>query len=156
MPDSLIRTEKANLSNDGTTGVGAVWDRYYAMLPNKTNVIAYISSVADQSGGNDLCAAGDDVMPLTSATMDSWSATRWISRIAVANNLLIGGENPGYGIPASMNSFYINTSSTGMMSSALKQALTCNLKVFYWAHDIHLWDGTLPFTLYTTKIANGG
>jgi hypothetical protein len=154
-PDDLTQTEKANLSNDGTTGVGAVWDRYYAMLPNKANVIAYISSVADQSGGNDLCAAGDDVMPLTSTTMDSWSATRWISRIAVADNLLIGGENPGYGIPASMNSFYTNTSSTGMMASAVKQALTCNFKVYYWAHDIHLWDGTLPFTLYTTDIANG-
>jgi hypothetical protein len=154
-PDDLTQTEKANLSNDGTTGAGAVWDRYYAMLPNKTNVIAYISSVADQSGGNDLCAAGDDVMPLTSTTMDSWSATRWISRIAVADNLLIGGENPGYGIPASLNSFYTNTSSTGMMASAIKQALTCNFKVYYWAHDIHLWDGTLPFTLYTTDIANG-
>jgi hypothetical protein len=151
-PDDLTQTEKANLSNDGTTGVGAVWDRYYAMLPDTANVIAYISSVADQSGGNDLCAAGDDVLPLTSPTMDSWSATRWISRIAVANNLLIGGENPGYGIPASLNSFYTNTSSTGMMASATNQARVCHLTVFYWAHDLHLWDGTLPFTLYTTDI----
>jgi hypothetical protein len=154
-PDDLTQTEHANLSNDGTTGVGAVWDRYYAMLPNKANVIAYISSVADQSGGNDLCAAGDDVLPLTSATMDSWSATRWISRIAVADNLLIGGENPGYGIPASLDSFYTNTSSTGMMASAINQARTCHLTVFYWAHDIHLWDGTLPFTLYTTDSGSG-
>ena len=45
--------------------------------------------------------------------MDSWSATRWISRIAVADNLLIGGVNPGYGIPASLNSFYTSTFSTG-------------------------------------------
>src|ERR1039458_1213938 len=40
-PDDLTQTEQQNLSNDGTTGVGAVWDRYYAMLPNKANVIAY-------------------------------------------------------------------------------------------------------------------
>ena len=149
-PDDLTQTEQQNLPNDGTTGVGAVWDRYYAMLPNKANVIAYISSVADQSGGNDSCQASDTSLSLTDNTMDSWSATRWISRIAVANNLLVGGENPGYGIPASLNSFYTNTSSTGMMASAIRMALSCNFKVFYWAHDIHLWDGTLPFTLYTT------
>ncbi len=154
-PDGLTQTEQANLSNDGTTGVGAVWNLYYALLPNKANVIAYISSVADQSGGNDPCGAGDDVLALTSATMDSWSATRWISRIAVADNLLIGGENPGYGLPSSLDSFYTNTSSTGMMASAIKQALTCHLTVFYWAHDLHLWDGTLPFTLYTSDISSG-
>ncbi len=154
-PDGLARTMAANLSNDGTTGVGAVWDRYYAQLPNKARVIAYISSVADQSGGNDLCAAGDDVLPLTSASMDSWSATRWISRIAVANNLLIGGENPGYGLPASLNSFYTDTSATGMMATAVKQANACHLAVFYWAHDVHLWDGTLPFTLYANDISSG-
>ena len=154
-PDTLAQTEKANLSNDGTTGVGAVWNLYYAALPNKVNVIAYISSVADQSGGNDSCQASDDTLPLTSTAMDAWSATRWISRIAVANSLLIGGENPGYGLPSSLDSFYTNTSSTGMMASAIRQARSCNFTVFYWAHDIHLWDGTVPFTLYTTDIASG-
>jgi hypothetical protein len=140
-PDGLAQTEAANLSNDGTTGVGAIWDRYYATLYKKTNVIAYISSVADLSGNDDACAAGDDTTPLTSATMDSWSATRWISRIAVADNLLTGGENPGYGIPASMNAHYTDTSSSGMMAGALRQARTCHFTVFYWAHDVHLYDG---------------
>ena len=149
-PDYLTQTEQQDLSNDGTTGLGAVWDRYYAMLPNKTRVIAYISSVADQSGGNDSCAAPDDSLPLTDPAMDSWSAARWISRIAVADNLLVGGENPGYLLPASLDSFYANTSSGGMMATAIRQARTCNFKVFYWAHDIHLWDGTLPFTRYAT------
>ena len=152
-PDGLTRTEQANLPNDGTTGVGAVWSLYYAQLPAKTNVIAYISSVADQSGGNDSCAAPDDSLPLTDTAMDSWSAARWISRIAVADNLLIGGENPGYGLPASLDSFYVNTSSAGMMASAIRQARTCNFKVFYWAHDIHLWDGTIPFSTYASMIA---
>ena len=58
-PDGLTQTEQQNLSNDGTTGVGAVWNLYYAMLPTKTNVIAYISSVADKSGGNDDCQSSD-------------------------------------------------------------------------------------------------
>jgi hypothetical protein len=153
-PDTLTQTENSNLSNDGTTGVGAVWDRYYAGLYASPKVIAYISSVADTSGGDDSCAAADDTTPLTSATMDSWSATRWISRIAVADNLLTGGENPGYGIPASLNAHYTDTSSTGEMADALRQARTCHFTVYYWAHDVHLWDGTLPFSLYQTMIAN--
>jgi len=153
-PDDLTQTEQANLSNDGTTGVGAVWNLYYAMLPNKVNVVAYISSVADQSGGNDSCQASDASLPLTDNAMDSWSATRWISRIAVANSLLVGGENPGYGLPPSLDSFYTDTSSTGMMADAIRMAKSCNFMIFYWAHDIHLWDGTLPFTLYTTDIGS--
>ena len=152
-PDVLTQTEQQNLSNDGTTGVGAVWNLYYAMLPNKTNVIAYISSVADNSGGNSPCQASDDSVSLTSSTMDSWSSARWISRIAEQYGLPAGGENPGYGLPASLDSFYTNTSSTGMMASAIRIAVACNFKVFYWAHDIHLWDGTLPFSLYTSSIA---
>jgi hypothetical protein len=147
-PDILTQTEQQNLSNDGTTGVGAVWDRYYAMLPDKTRVIAYISSVADQSGGNDSCQPADTTLPLTDPAMDSWSATRWITRIAAANGLLTGGENPGRGMPASLSSFEANTSSAGMMASAIRQARSCHFKVFYWAHDADLWDGILPFTLY--------
>src|ERR1019366_7580147 len=50
------------------------------------------------------------------------SATRWITRIAAANGLLTGGENPGYGLPASLETFYTNATSTGMMSTALAQA----------------------------------
>jgi hypothetical protein len=147
-PDVLAQTEKANLSNDGTTGVGAVWNLYYAQLPSKVNVIAYISSVADQSGGNDSCQPSDDTLPLTDTAMDAWSATRWISRIAVANSLLIGGENPGYDLSSGPNSFYTD----GMMASAIRQADTCGFTVFYWADDISLWDGILPFTNYASGI----
>jgi hypothetical protein len=150
-PDHLTQTEQANLSNDGTTGVGAVWNLYYAQLPNKANVIAYVSSVADNSGGNDTCQASDTALALTSAAMDSWSATRWITRIAAQYGVLAGGENPGYGLPASLDSFYTNTSATGMMATAIRMALSCDFKVFYWAHDLHLWDGTLPFSLYVSK-----
>jgi hypothetical protein len=152
-PDGLAKTEQQNLSNDGTTGVGAVWNLYYAMLPTKTNVIAYISSVADNSGGNDDCQTADATTSLTSSTMDSWSATRWISAVAHHDGLALGGENPGYGIPASIDSFYTNTSSTGMMATAMAQAQSCGFRLFYWAHDIHLWDGTLPFSLYANSIA---
>jgi F5/8 type C domain len=152
-PDGLARDELFNLSDDGTTGMGAVWDRYYAMLPDKTNVIAYISSVADDSGDNDDCQPGDASMPVTSPAMDSWSATRWISAIAHQNGLLVGGENPGYGRPAMFDFLYRDTSSGGMMADALSQAQSCGFLVFYWAHDVHLWDGTLPFSSYANSIA---
>jgi hypothetical protein len=85
--------------------------------------------------------------------MDSWSATRWISRIAAANKLATGGENPGYGIPASLNAHYTDMSSSGMMADALRQARTCGFKVYYWAHDVRLWDGTLPFSFYASSIS---
>jgi hypothetical protein len=53
------------------------------------------------------------------------------------------------GVGAVWNLYY--TSSTGMMATAIRMALSCDFKVFYWAHDIHLWDGTLPFSLYVSK-----
>lgn len=152
-PDGLRRDERTGLPNDGTTGVGAVWNRYYAMLPGKSRVVAYVSSVADESGGNDSCQAGDASIPLTSGVMDSWSATRWISRVARSNGLLLGGENPGYGLPASLDKFYENHTSSGMMADALRQASSCGFRFFYWAHDFRLRDGTLPFSLYATLIA---
>jgi hypothetical protein len=152
-PDVLAQTEQQNLSNDGTTGVGAVWDRYYAMLPDKTKVIAYISSVADGSGYNDSCQPEDTSLSLADNTMDSWSATRWISRIARQYGLPVGGENPGYGMPAHLNSFYLDTASAGMMAAAIQQARSCGFTVFYWAHDVQLWDGTIPFSRYASMIA---
>jgi hypothetical protein len=126
---------------------------WVSSLPNKAKVVAYVSSVADQSGNDDSCQSSDITTPLTSNTMDSWSATRWISRIAHQQALLIGGENPGYGIPASLNAHYLDSSSTGMMADALRQSQSCGFQVFYWAHDIHLWDGTIPFARYATAIA---
>ena len=151
-PDQLVTDENSNLPNDGTTGVGAVWQLYYAGLPSKTNVIAYISSVADNSGGNNLCTPADDSQPLTSPALDTWSATRWITRIAAQYGLPVAGENPGLNLPASLDTFYTNTTSTGMMATALAQARSCGFTAFYWAHDVHLWDGTIPFTTYAAAI----
>jgi hypothetical protein len=45
-------------------------------------------------------------------------------------------------------------SAAGMMASALRQARSCKFTVFYWAHDVHLWDGTIPFTQYAAMIAD--
>jgi hypothetical protein len=151
-PDQLVTDENSNLPNDGTTGVGAVWQLYYANLPSTANVIAYISSVADQSGGNDLCTSTDDAQSLTNPALDAWSATRWITRIAAQYGLPVAGENPGLNLPASLDTFYTNTTSTGMMAAAVAQARSCGFTAYYWAHDVHLWDGTIPFADYAAAI----
>jgi hypothetical protein len=151
-PDVLSAEEKQNLP-DGTTGVGAVWNRYYALLPDKTGVVAYVSSVADESGDDDTCQPGDDSLPLTSSVMDSWSATRWISRIAAGEGLPVAGENAGYSMPASLELQYIDLGASGMMADAVRQALSCRFQVFYWAHDVNLWNGTIPYALYVGYIA---
>jgi len=152
-PGDLAEDEQQNLIDHETTAVGAVWDRYYGMLGHHDNVMAYISSVADRSGDDDCGQATDTLMPLTSAEMNSWSATRWITRIARSRGLAVGGENPGYGLPDSLNGHYTNPSAAGMMASALRQAHSCGFTVFYWAHDCHLWDGTVPFSRYAEEIA---
>lgn len=152
-PDALTAQEQSDLPDDPVTGVGAVWDRYYAMLTNKSKVVAYVSSVADTSGDDDSCQAADDSLPPTSSAMDTWSATRWISRIAAANGLLVGGENPGFGMPASLDSHYQDTSAQGMMADAIRQATTCKFQVFYWAHDANFTDGTIPLSLYQHYIS---
>jgi hypothetical protein len=151
-PDVLSAEERHNLP-DGTTGVGAVWNRYYARLPDKTKVVAYVSSVADESGADDSCQPGDEEIPLTSSAMDSWSATRWISRIAAAEGLPVAGENAGYSMPVGLDFQYTNIGSTGMMADAVRQAISCKFQVFYWAHDVNLWNGTIPYALYVGYIA---
>jgi hypothetical protein len=153
-PDVLTEAEAANLPADGTTNAGAVWQLYYADLPTTSNVMAYVSSVADQSGDNDTCLTSDDSLALTTPSMDSWSATRWITRIANQYGLTVGGENPGYNDPASLNTFYTNTSTSGEMAVSLAQARSCGFTVFYWAHDTDLWDGTMPFADYAAEISS--
>ena len=134
------------------TAVGAVWHKFYEFLPNKKNVVVYISSVADNSGSNDSCTPTDASQALTSTALNSWSATRWQARIASQYGLQLAGENPGYNNPAKYNAFYVDTSATGMMATAIRQAQTCNFQTFYWAHDDRLWDGTQSFTNYASYI----
>lgn len=137
-------------------GFGGAWDKFYQFLPNKQRVVAYVSSMADGSGNNDSCQSTDDSVALTDPAADSWSATRWISRIADQYHLPKAGENPGYSdVP---NRYYADMSSTGLMANSIRQMQSCGFQGLYWAHDDRLWDGTLPFSLYASYIAqiNGG
>ena len=152
-PSDLAASAASYLTGDDTTAVGAVWHRYYAKLPNKSRVIAYVSSVADGSGNDDRTLAADVSVPLSSPDMDGWSATRWITRIAHEYQLAgIAGENPGYGASPELDERYVDTSADGMMATALRQAKASGFTAFYWAHDVRLWDGTVPFAAYATMI----
>lgn len=136
---------------DGTLGAGAAWSSLYADLADKTAVTAYVSSVGDASGvGADrMCSPADDSVPLTSTTMKGWSATRWISRIADANGLTKAGENPGYSSAPAAAAHYTDTSSNGLMATAVQEATSCGFLGLYWAHDDQFWGSTKVMSLST-------
>lgn len=149
-PRALDRLVSANLP-DGTLGVGAQWTEIYAQLSKTHNVVAYVSSLADGSGENGGCGSSDSTVPLTSPSADSWSAARWISRIADTYGMAKSGENPGYSDSVGSNSaFYRDRSNTGMMAVSVHQASSCGFQGLYWAHDVQLWDETGSFSQLAT------
>lgn len=127
---------------DGTLGRGAAWDRFYAGLPDRVGVTAYVSSVGDHSGAGPAqqCRAGDDTVPLTSPATRTWSATRWISRIADGHGLSKAGENPGWSRAGARH--YTDRSRTGLVATAVRQATSCGFLGLYWAHDDQFWGRT--------------
>lgn len=142
----------ANNLPNGLMGVGAVWNQIYEGLSHQKRVVVYISSVADNSGRNDVTQPSDVNVALSDPQTNSWSATRWLVRIAHQYQMPVGGENPGFKIPVSLNSHYIDASPEGMMTRAFAQAKAGNFQVFYWAHSFRLWDGTKPFADYAAGI----
>jgi hypothetical protein len=137
----------------GLLGAGGAWHVFYSRLPRDPRIIAYVSSVADRSGGNDSCTPEDGSVALDSPSAESWSATRWISRVAREYGYPVSGENPGSGQPGSFGDYYGDLSPRGMMASAVRQARDCGFDTFYWAHDRQLWDGTVPFEAYAEHVA---
>lgn len=128
---------------DGLTGLGAAWQEIYRLLPDKRNVVAYVSSMGDGSGGNRGCSASDDRIPLSAAAAVPWSASRWIKRIADEYGLLTAGENPGYTASPEYQQQYRDESADGLMAVTFAQARSCGFQGLYWAHDDQLWDGTV-------------
>jgi chitodextrinase len=134
-------------NSNGTMGRGAVWQKWYERLPDKANVMAYVSSLADWSGNptNNVCQATDNSVSLADPQINDWSAARWISYNAKRFNLPTSGENPGGG------QYYGLT----MIQTAAKQMQACGMDGMYWAHDANLYDGTSGVTLqnYADTIA---
>lgn len=138
----------------GLLGAGVAWQRFYTLLPRRPDIVAYVSSVADGSGNDDSCGPGDDAVPVDDAATTSWSATRWISSLARREGFAVAGENPGWHQSGALDARYVDTSGKGMMTAAVRQARSCGLSAFYWAHDAQLWDGTVPFDLYARLIGS--
>jgi glycosyl hydrolase family 42 (putative beta-galactosidase) len=139
----------------GVLGAGAAWQLFYSRLPRRDDLVAYVSSVADGSGDNDVCEPDDVTVPLTAAEVEAWSATRWISRVAREYGFPVSGENAGWQQDYSPDSFYRDLGDDGMMAAALRQARACGFRTFYWAHDAQLWDGTVSFESYAERITPG-
>jgi len=138
-----------NGTGDGneTMGRGAAWDKLYAALPDKSSVVAYVSSLADSSGSpaDNVCQPTDASVSITDPQIDGWSAARWISYIANRYGLPKSGENPGGGL----------SYGVAMMQTAAKQMQACNMQGMYWARDANLYDGVSRITLqdFATVIA---
>jgi hypothetical protein len=125
--------------SNATMGRGSVWDKWYDMLPDKTNVVAYVTSMADWSGDptNNVCQSTDSSVSITDPQIDSWSAARWVSYNANRYNLPKSGENPGGGSSYGLT----------MMQTEAQQMQACGMQGMYWAHDANLYDGTSGVTL---------
>ncbi len=142
---------------DGVVGVGAAWYQFYTHLPRTKRVVAYVTSVADRSGGNDLCRRTDRRVSVYSPAVESWSATRWISRVADAVGIPKNGENPGWQKPVSHDAHYRDPSRGGMMATSFRQIRSCGFQGMYWAHDRELWNGISSIDRYAALVraANG-
>jgi hypothetical protein len=135
------------------TGVGAVWHRFYADLPIKRNVVAYVSSMADRSGNDDSCAPGDRSVAITNPAANRWSGARWIARLAREYGMRVNGENSGWNAPSELDAHYTDTGRTGMMAASVRQMTSCGYQGMYWAHDDQLWNGPSSFRRYADLIS---
>lgn len=133
---------------DGVMGVGAVWSQVYAGLAGLPNVVAYITSVGDGSGGNTACSSTDSLQAINGPDTVWWGSTRWIAHVAQVNGIPVAGEAPGAPTTSAGLAHYKDPSTAGLMSIAMNLATTCGLQGLYWAHDDQFWDGTIPFTQY--------
>jgi len=139
---------------EGLLGAGAAWDRLYAALDDGGHLVAYSTSLGDGSGGDSVCRPGDDGVEAGAISRDSWSAARWLARIARERGLELAGENPGYRQPVALADSYVDTGPDGMMAAAFAQVAACGYARFYWAHDAELWDGTVDGDVYLERIAD--
>jgi hypothetical protein len=147
-PAQLTRGIESYLTTSTSVlGRAAVWHRVIALLRDKTNVVIYVSSMADGSGGDDLCQASDALVSLADPAVERWSATRWISYNATRYGLPQNGENPGRA----------DTPRYGrtMLEAAARQMQACGFQGMMWAHAANLYDGVSGVSLddYATTIA---
>ncbi|GAC1363628.1 MAG: hypothetical protein NVS2B12_06230 [Ktedonobacteraceae bacterium] len=121
---------------NGTMSRAAVWQNLYPLITNKSNIIAYVTSMADSGSQspNDMCQPEDRNVDFNkSPNINTWGAARYVSFIANKYGLLKGGENPGYG--AGAGSDY----GIPMLERAAKEMASCQFIGMFWAHDDRLY-----------------
>jgi len=140
---------------NGVLGRGAAWDVLYRLLKDKSRCVVHVSSMADDSGGDDVyVSATDDPRAVSDTAFNSTSAFRFQTRIAREHGMPISGENVGYDSPPAFNAKYVDLTSTGMLARSFAQIAGSVSDRFYWAHSERLWPAmnTMPFSNYTAKI----
>jgi len=123
-----------------TMGRGAVWNLVIDQLAG-SNIVVYVSSLADGSGQDDVCQPSDASVSLNDQAINGWSAARWISWNAARHALPTMGENPGRG--SNPNPRY----GMAMMEHAAQQMQGCGMMGLFWAHDFNLYDGVSGVSL---------
>lgn len=152
---SVYESEIANRLSpiNGVLGRGAAWHELYRQIKDKSRVVVHVSSIADNSGSDDVYVpATDDPRLISDTAFDSTSALRFQARVAREYGLPLSGENVGYDSPPSFNAKYVDLGTSGMLQRSFAQLAGAPNDRFYWAHSDRLWDGTMPFSNYSTKI----
>lgn len=140
---------------NGVLGRGAAWHELYRQLADKSRAVVYVSSIADNSGGDDVYVPStDDPRVIADTAFDSTSALRFQTRIAREYGMPVGGENVGYDQPSSFNSKYVDLGTNGMLQTSFRQLTGSQCNRFYWAHSERLWPplNSMPFSNYSTQI----
>jgi hypothetical protein len=125
--------------DNNTMGRGAVWHKMIEALAGRSKIVIYVPSVADGSGSDNGCQASDRSIAVNSPTVNSWSATRWVSYNADRFGFRKNGENPGQ----------VDTNRYGkqMLTVSTQQARSYGFQGFMWAYDANLFDGRSGVTL---------
>jgi hypothetical protein len=167
MPGSGVRPSSLTLSGSVITGncpvgnlfgAGPAWQWIATMLSSLSyinRVGFHCSSVGDGSGNDDYTLPSDITTygsTPTSAAMNNWSASRWITFLSNVYGYLMGGENTGYPGSAAFNAHYSDTSDAGIMNKAVAQAKNGNWLWYDWAHSAHLYDGVQYLANYSNYI----
>jgi hypothetical protein len=140
---------------NGVLGRGAAWHVLYRLIKDRSRAVVHVSSIADNSGGDDVYVpATDDARTISDTAFDSTSALRFQARIAREYGMPLSGENVGYDSPSSFNAKYVDLGTNGMLQSSFRQIAGAPNGRFYWAHSDRLWPplNSMPFSNYSTYI----
>lgn len=132
---------------NATVARAAVWHKLFPALTNRTNVVAYVSSMADGSGipPDNVCKRGDVLVNYqTDPQVNNWSATRYITGLADKYKMMKSGENPGRDDPSQEGGAAYGLS---MLQSTASQMQSCGFQSMFWAHDSDLYDNASGVTL---------